>query len=259
MTRKCTKLRFDPTQPASRRAPAFTLIELIIVIGIIGVVLSIAVPTIGRVFTAGADAQAHNIMSAQLTVARAQAMRRGSYVGVHVQMADPVANLDLADACFVATLVYDYRQKKFNPDPDVLPQRIPGNMAFGELTSDFVDANGNYKSMDDTALGDFTTFTVVFSSAGALVRQVNGQKVKLDSTDDTLYAKGGQSKGVWSTNLVEEELATTAMAIFDYSKLARTDADGDGDVDGSDRAKYLDLNGQFLTINVYTGQLDRRQ
>ena len=83
---------------------AFTLIELVIVMSIIVLVAGIALPTIGTLLTSGGDAQAYNLLAGQLTIARALAVQKGTYVGVHVQMSD---RLDSAGQCYSAVVELD--------------------------------------------------------------------------------------------------------------------------------------------------------
>ena len=232
------------------RAPrAFTLMELIVVIGIIGLIVTIVVPTIENMFAAGADAEAYNILVAQLTAARAQAIRGSKYVGVHVQMADANALPELADVCYTAVFYYDQASGKFKQDDGFDLRRMPGNMAFGELTSAFVGGSGDYQNLDDPS---FTTFTVVFSPFGSAVKQVKGGSVPLD-VDGPLFTG---SNRVWDPLIAADELGATALTIFDYAKFAHDDWNNDGSVDASDRAEYLARNNRFLTINIHTGQLE---
>ena len=66
----------------------FTLIELMVVLAIISLLAGIAIPTLAKLFGAGAAEEAHNILSAQLSAARALAVGKGTYAGVHIQLAD---------------------------------------------------------------------------------------------------------------------------------------------------------------------------
>jgi Tfp pilus assembly protein FimT len=230
---------------------AFTLMELIIVIGIIWLVIAIALPTIANIFAAGADSVAYNLLAAHLTTARARAIERSNYIGVHMQMVDVAAQPDRKNECYVAVFFYDQASGQFKQDNYFLPQHIPGNMAFGELNSTYVDSGGKYQNTDDPS---FTSLTVLFSSNGAVVKRVGASDIEFDS-EGPLFS--GDER-IWDPSISGDRLGATAITVFNHRRFASEDWDDDGDVDAEDGARYLDLNAQFLPINCYTGQLERR-
>ncbi len=85
------------------RRRGFTLLEIIIVLGIIVLIASIVLPSISALFSAGADKQAVALLSGQLSAARAGAVLDGRYWAVHVQMG-ALNNDDLKDVCFSAVM-----------------------------------------------------------------------------------------------------------------------------------------------------------
>ena len=86
------------------KANAFTLIELMVAITIMMLLAATALPTVSKLFTAGADKQAYNIISAQIAAARAVAIVEGTYAGVHVQIAD---RDELENICYAAVVWID--------------------------------------------------------------------------------------------------------------------------------------------------------
>ena len=94
------------TNRPAREARAFTLIELIAVIMVMGLVGAIVLPSAMALFAAGAVDQARNVLAGQLAAARALAIQDGTYYGVHVQMADEDAT-GLSNACFSAIISVD--------------------------------------------------------------------------------------------------------------------------------------------------------
>ena len=58
-----------------RRGGGFTLMELLVVIGVIGLVATLAVPSIAAFMSGGAESQAVNYLSAICTAARTEALR----------------------------------------------------------------------------------------------------------------------------------------------------------------------------------------
>ena len=89
-----------------RDSAGFTLIEMLVVLGLIIMVTAIALPNIATIIRANADAQAHNLMSGLIKSARITAMRDGVYAGVHQQLASPdsPSNRRLAGSSFAAVL-----------------------------------------------------------------------------------------------------------------------------------------------------------
>jgi len=278
----------------ARGLPGFTLMELLVVIGVIALVAAAAVPSIWNIFSAGADAQAYNLMSANLTAARSYAMEIGAFAGVHVQRAGGTCYLAVVQSPSAWTNATGYvpndvvkdlvddtywvcRQEhnssstgsfqedrqayagrwqqdvgaktRFVGSKGFLPHRVPGNMAFGEMSGTFVDDSG-FRNLDTANLDDFTSFTVVFSSSGAAVRQVPGNRVAFNPQDKLF----GGAKPLWDVNIANDggggEYPMTAMTLFDYTVL-----EGDDTTTPADRQAYLNNYGQYLPVNVHSGQL----
>lgn len=250
----------------------FTLMELLVVIGVIALVAAAAVPSIWHIFAAGSQGQAYNLMAAQLTLARSEAIQSGDYVGVHVQFASPGgAREDLEDTCFAAVVRYSGGASgRFRGVAGYPPRRMPGTVGFGEIPGrmsgtefKFLDSAGNFRSVGgdlDTGsdLDDFTSFTVVFSSSGSAVRQTpyrdtndpsrNGWVV-FDTTDKLFTGADTKLWNAAMANLNGGECPTTAMTLFDYAELIKSD----------NRLTHLNENAQYLPVNVHTGQLFPRE
>jgi len=243
----------DRNSDTGRHAKAFTLIELIVTISIITLVASIAAPSVMGIFGAGADAQAYNLLAAQLRAARALAIENSTYAGVHVQMAD---RSGLEDTCWSAVVIHDPSNSGntstifyFVPATGFEPQRVPGSLAFGKLTDAFVTDTGSvgyYEDIGDAVVAEFTTLTIVFSPAGRVntdlaVAYDAGERVFDDDPNNAAYLWDDppDANGVW------------AVTMFDYVQFIARDDVG--------RAAYLDETGQFLPVNRYTGQLFERR
>ena len=90
-----------------RRPEGFTLVELLVVLALVMLISVIALPSVARIFDSGADAMAYNQMSAQLEAARVYALENSKPAGIHLQLADPVANPDLEGVQFVTVIARD--------------------------------------------------------------------------------------------------------------------------------------------------------
>lgn len=243
----------------------FTLGELLVVIMVIGVLAAVVLPSAAGLFSAGADAQGHELMRGLLSAARALAIREGTYAAVHVQRADGTSMKELADAFFGAIVTYDINTGLFGSAGGYLSRRLPGGIAFGEVSDRFVNDSGSYKigSLNDDDIANFTTFTIVFSPRGEVVtmpKDLSGAdvKVKFDAADP-LFAAGDTR--LWKIETANDdgnpnppdngEEGVTAVTIFNFKDFQVLTA--------ADRKAYLDEAGTFLPVNRYTGQIFPRE
>ncbi|MCY2927211.1 MAG: prepilin-type N-terminal cleavage/methylation domain-containing protein [Planctomycetota bacterium] len=191
---------------AVRSRGAFTLVELIVTICIIGLLTAISMPALIQLFRSGADTQAYNVVSVELTNARSYAMQNNCYGGVHFQVR---ANGSGVFYCAVVagtrkTVGYTWDGGDASatpprsahwvlpPDPGTVTfglaagyqlQELPGNIAVGQVDG-FASETGFSGDFSDTNMGNFTTSTVVFNPSGGVVKSVKGGKV-LFATDAT--------------------------------------------------------------------------
>jgi type II secretory pathway pseudopilin PulG len=219
-------------------APGFTLVEMLIVISLIILLATTAVPSFVGLFEAGTATQAYNILSSQLSAARAYAMERGTFAGVHIQRADAVnANLGLpkTNVCYSAIVAWDGGSLgNLVGVAGFEVRRMPGHMGFGDV--------------DKLGAADFTTVTILFSRTGGLVRKLNGQQVRIAGGDPLLMLP----TALWSPNRGGgATLADPAKAVYMFD-LAQRDM-------VSDKSAYVTRNSQIMAINVNTGLLFPRR
>lgn len=252
------RLNNQVTQPLQR---AFTLMEILVVIAIIALVMSITLPGIIGLFTAGSDSQARNVISAMLGAARGVAVENQSYAGLHVQL-DASGNCwavvmkydsDPASPAYrkfiPTTLKYDVGVNKFVTVGGLPPRRMPADMAFGEITSGYVTNDGHYKAYVNTDFEGFTTFNIIFGPDGSLATLVGGKVPQIETNVKLFGGDGATAKQqIWETSgITLNEPGASAITAFHYRTFkAMSDAD---------RLGWLEKNGQFLCINRYTGKL----
>jgi len=257
---------------------------MLVVLGMIIAVASMALPSIIRALEANADAQAYNLVMAQLRAARGISIRDGVYSCVHIQKVDP--DVSYPDG---STTVYPNRSArntfysgvmartgagKFRLAGGYVPRRIPGGIAFGEV-NDRTVASGVYTGDEAAETGvcdedDFTTVSVCFSPRGAMTRQPDGKDVSFDWTDEVFSnpgVKSGDAKQIWRFTVANEntdgdiqlgEPGAEAITLFDYPEYVRLKRDA-GQDDGDDCVMFLTETGQFLPINIQTGLMVERR
>lgn len=242
-TGNTTRLRRAKGLPA--RQAGFTLVELTVVLSLLLLLAGVALPSIVELFSAGSAAQAYNLFDGQIKSARAHAIGTGNYTGVHVQMA---TGTERGGMCYTAVVEYNWDAAKLNfgMAGGFMPHRMPGNIAVGELSEDFLDGSEFEEIPDGTAdvqgsFEDMTTFTIAFAPNGSVTRYVHGEEVIFDPADP-LFA------GLWG--LPPDEVGATAVIFFDYTKMApRTEVE---------RKDHLDETAEFIPINIHSGQLFHR-
>jgi prepilin-type N-terminal cleavage/methylation domain-containing protein len=247
MTQKTAKTRFHPSQPAARsrsRRAGFTLIELAVALTIILMVVTMVVPTLSEMLASRASMEAFNLVAAQLAAARAEAVTSDTYAGIHVQLGSETG---MTETAYTMIIAYDETVSKFRRPPVFMPQELPGGTALGQLTSDFVTAHnpGRYYNLTtDAQLAKFCAFSVIFSPEGAVVTQVNNDNIKFVQGDPMFV---GKNTKLWEFGLADNKLGVTAFTMFDYREVLKRLS--------TERTAYLDENGQFLPVNMHTGQL----
>ena len=263
-----------PNRTEARRATGFTLIEMMVVIGLVALLAAMALPSIVTLMSAGADAQAYNLIAAQLTFARALAIERVNYAGVHCQIADAMDAGNLLrpkeeDICYTGVVFVD--DSNTNTSGTKLftgyntPKQVPGGIGLGKVCTAMggdtatVGTSDTAPYQNDAGVKqNFTTFTVLFAASGTAVRSVDGGMVSYWQSDP-LFTDNPKSTDIsgtrrlWDYNTANNHYATTAIALFEMRRY------GPSTLMSSDRINYLNDNAQLLPLNTYTGQLYVRE
>jgi len=244
-------------RPTSSALQAFTLVEMIVVVCMVVLIASVSLPGIVGLFEAGADSQAYNLLSAQLMAARALAMERNTYAGIHIQRADgsnPRADLPNTSICYLAAVMLDPLQpfgQMFVSAPGFIPRRVPGHMGFGDVsklgTSTTYSGTG---ALDQAPQYGFTRMTIVFAPGGSLATKVNGVKAVGIKVGDPLIALDPNT-ALWAPPNPATEAPSRAVVMFDLVEFDTRS--------GADKDAYLNERGQIIPINAYTGVLFPRK
>ena len=259
---------------ATNRPAGFTLIELSVTIAIILMIVAIVVPTMTKLLSSRSQEEAFNLIAAQLTAARAEAIAGNTYAGVHVQLGPKGSKREHVSYSLVIILPPDKLNNyvegsstdklTFTLAKPFIPQKLPGGTALGKLTSTYikdppppppnppagtvVDTQGSYKNLTDTNLEkSFTSLSVIFSPNGTVVEQVKGGNINFESNDPLF---NGSTK-LWDFANANNQRGVMAFTMFNFPKVWK--------LVGTDRTDFMDQNGQFLPVNMHTGQLFDRQ
>ncbi|MCY2928440.1 MAG: prepilin-type N-terminal cleavage/methylation domain-containing protein [Planctomycetota bacterium] len=249
---------------AVRVRGGFTLVEMIVTICVISLLMMIAMPGLVQLFRSGADAQAYNIASTELVNARVNALQKGLYSGVHFQAGDAQPGRGqnfyaaVVDNHVESTTTTTTPVSTFRLASGYMMQELPGRIAVGQATSEFVDNSGNYTGdFSDTNLPNFTSLTVVFGPQGSLVQTIPDattgapKPILFDVTAD-LFA-GAQPLWLAATanGTGTGKNGVSAVCLFDYITLRSWEV--------GKRKDYLTQFAQVLPVNMYTGQLYERK
>lgn len=243
------------TRPGHRRA--FSLVELVVVMIIIVLLAGVIFPGMAAIMGTDDIEQAYSILGSQLSAARSQAILTGAYVGVHCQLANTANpfNTELDNICFTA-LVWDdpnTPERRFDLAPGFRPRKIPGRVAFGKLTGDYVSGTTYQNLTAANIQGDFTTLTMVFSPDGRLVRNIDGENIVFESAADVFHAT--DATGLWDhveTGGGTGQPGVTAFTVFNVLELTTL-------AEAGQAVTWMNTNAAFYPISVHTGQLLPRQ
>lgn len=155
-----------------------TLVEMTIVLGLVIMVATTAMPSIMKIVDANAYAQAENLMAAQLRGARATAVFNRLYAGVHHQRIDATApgSERLKDRFVVAVLTEGeetYNSKSIYADGD--PIHVSGAGWDEESGATDSDAHQQFDNYDNTTGTWNTSATLSFTMSGDELPHASGK------------------------------------------------------------------------------------
>ncbi len=279
--------------------PAFTLIEMLVVLSLLVLVSTMAIPSIVKIVKSNADAQAHNLMAGLIRSARTTAIRDGVYTIVHHQLADPASpsNKDAKGLSFAAVMTSKTRYgSDASADETEEPvvtgpvyslaggqtvNRIPGTMTFGQIrpaagsgSTATYTANGYSptgvggvvgSSSNQSQVDDFTTFSLAFTPLGGLTSRPNKEDIYFTSDSYSSYTGEGSSlfggdDPLWNSSVANADTDNNGRFGEPGAKaITMFDYETFDRLEGGDRVDYLDENAQLMPINVLLGMLMERR
>ena len=216
-----------------RHRAGLTIIELLVVTGIIAAMVAISIPAIRAMQNSFDSTGTTSMISAALSTARTLAISNRQYVGVRFQKAGDMNDVLNADQ-YMIFIIYDKDQTGwvcgFAAVEGYKPMKLPQNIGVIDKTvrtprdATVIDCGGSYTENPlanfntNVDIVDTTTFSIVFSPAGKLVIHEVRCRNKDEATD------GSSTDTVFNTKSNVGAASPTGMFIEDY----RTDGEGLG-------------------------------
>jgi prepilin-type N-terminal cleavage/methylation domain-containing protein len=261
----------------SRARLAFSLVELLVVLGIIAALAAIAIPSIKAMQKSFDSTGAESMISTALSAARTIAISKGKYAGVRFQKIYNGNNVFDADQ-YMIFIVFDNDDKVTNWKCGFVavegykPIKLPSNT---EVIDKMIipgrsETSCNQDSYGDRELGspaelssvayftDTSTFSVIFSPAGKLATQDVRCRGRLDfinkddqvfNTKDNIETKGYgmflEDTGNYTFGIGAEN-SRKVFYILDKAKFNK--------MSNSQRWDYVD-GLKPCTLNPYTGEI----
>ena len=258
----------------------FTLIEMLVVVGIIAIMVSLVMPAGSSMIQSHRKSSAQNLIKTSLAQAQAYAAKERKYAGIRFQLAGGGRQyLILVEAkrvvitdgnSYGAWNFYDLMDL-YVPVDNVQPTAMPtGTVVLNASELDFdIDAN---TEVEDWELEGATTFCVIFSPSGQLVKKPAQCGPRVDPTVTQLeylaYANLDDKIFVGTEIMPPREglplsgdliclnnsprpvkYSQTGLLLFQLKELE--------EMDPVERYDYImdSLVSKALMINVYTGKL----
>lgn len=233
-------------------ALAFTLVELLTVIGIIVILASIMVPVVNTLTKGNSQKQAVNVISTYLSAARAIAMSEGRHVGVVFYEDSSDTNQTAMQLVGETSYSASTYVMSFDALKDKFPQFLPRGVKVGTLDD---SATSTFRSdMDVSGTPNTSSRIILFDGNGQLTL-TNGLAYATSSTTTTLAQRQSWQLNATSGNLANG-VSSPGVVIYDANELKAYD-DSQETHDSATRAAWIKAHADVLVINANTGMVIR--
>ena len=231
---------------------AFSLVEMLVVVGIIAVLVGFTIPAINALQKSYDSTGADSMISAALATARTLAISNHNYVGVRFQKACKSTDNVIKAAQYMIFIKYEEPKNMGNVTDAFCaiegykPIKLPENIGVMDMTTINSDAIIN----NDPNILDATAFSIIFSPAGKLVIHLVQTRYFNNTPDDVINIQTVVDAG--NAMFVEDstsknESSRNNFVIYDCGKFSQLNP----------ATRYLtylkDLKKTY--VNPYTGQL----
>lgn len=249
------RLRHLPHGPlAPAGGGAFTLTEMVVVLGVIVLILAIAVPAVNLLSGSRSEAWAQNLLTAVLSQARgrAQALQRETGVLFYI---DPATDRIAARMIEVVAHAGNLRQIDLVPQQDVylLPPGVAIQFPTGAATGGTRTQPGytgfNPVSGGSTRVGG----AILFDRQGRLLVAPYWVRAQVGSTQTTLGALLGLTSNAVPSSPPVSHIGLTIFQRAPFEEQFTMEDPSGYPTEERNEERWLDENGTLLLINRYSG------
>lgn len=252
-----------------KQKTAFSLVEMLVVIGIIAILVGLAVPAINAMQKSFNSTGAEGMISAALSTARTLAISNQQYAGVRFQKVYSQNNSLEADQ-YMIFIIYDSANERgwvcgFTAVAGYKPMKLPENVsvidkiilnrslnADCDCTLSCVEKPLEDTDLDNTVINksitDTSTFSIVFSPAGKLVS--HKLRCARKSVNDDVFndlPTGMFVEDNYEDSGIGVEMSRMNFVIYDRGKFKNLKT-------SNERWDYLSEL-KTIYVNAYTGEI----
>jgi len=246
----------------ARGRPAFTLVELLVVIGVIVVLTSMMLPAIKGLSQDNSRKQAANQIRAYFARARSIAISQHRQAGVVFfdetpQYAAPVHGGQTA----IQLIVEDFNQAQYNPIAgntvfvEFSPARdyLPGNVRLAVLNDD--PARG-VTTGDEASASTGSSRAVLFDASGAMIARHGIARPDLGAAHTP--GQYPYTRGDWQLTKPRSAaslgVSSPGVILYDYSEYLAQNIPADHSGDGA-RNNWIKQHADVILVNTNTGAI----